>query len=567
MDEYTADAFANRDEPVPLLAIPNSDIDASASEAESTSSRLRLKKSLSPSRLKEKAAGLADNVDNSSRTSLQDRLFSRLLQQVMPTEDVDDEGEPQIDRRSSKYVQRPAFSLPLMTNNFRRFNARIGIVFVFQNRVIRLFTWRKPTQTLSFLATYTFVCLDPYLLSVLPLAVTLLFVMVPAFVSRHPPPPPQSHTSSTTPYYSTYTGPALAPARTIKPAAETSKDFFRNMRDLQNSMADFSAAHDALVSFIAPATNFSDEILSSTIFLYLTFLALALFVTAGLLPWRLILLIIGWAMIISSHPTIQNWLVKQQRRAFAPSAPTKLPTKSSKDAVTVFGLTLPPIPATLHPLITSISTITLSSQPQTREVEIFELQQRPLISSTGEWQPFLFTPTPYDPLSPSRIAGDRPKGTRFFEDVQPPRGWEWASKKWELDLDAGEWVSERLVVGVEYDVVNVDEDREGESSEEALRRGSVNGEFGGWVWDLPPQPGQADLKREEEMWLAYGDYDFPKPEKGEEKAGKGKGHKKGVESRDWEEAVRYGSRGKTGEWRRRRWVRVVKRTELREHGV
>ena len=303
MDEYTADAFANRDEPVPLLAIPNSDIDASASEAESTSSRLRLKKSLSPSRLKEKAAGLADNVDNSSRTSLQDRLFSRLLQQVMPTEDVDDEGEPQIDRRSSKYVQRPAFSLPLMTNNFRRFNARIGIVFVFQNRVIRLFTWRKPTQTLSFLATYTFVCLDPYLLSVLPLAVTLLFVMVPAFVSRHPPPPPQSHTSSTTPYYSTYTGPALAPARTIKPAAETSKDFFRNMRDLQNSMADFSAAHDALVSFIAPATNFSDEILSSTIFLYLTFLALALFVTAGLLPWRLILLIIGWGddNLVSSH--------------------------------------------------------------------------------------------------------------------------------------------------------------------------------------------------------------------------------------------------------------------------
>ena len=46
----------------------------------------------------------------------------------------------------------------------------------------------------------------------------------------------------------------------------------------------------------------------------------------------------------------------------------------------------------------------------------------------------------------------RPKGTRFFEDVQPPNGWEWHSKKWELDLEAGEWVNERLVVGVEYDV-------------------------------------------------------------------------------------------------------------------
>ena len=115
-------------------------------------------------------------------------------------------------------------------------------MFVFQNRLIRLFTWRTPSHTLSFLATYTFVCLDPYLLIVVPLAVALLFIMVPAFTfaspaSHHRRPP---DFLSTTPYYhQNYAGPALAPARTIKPASETSKDFFRNMRDLQNCMADF----------------------------------------------------------------------------------------------------------------------------------------------------------------------------------------------------------------------------------------------------------------------------------------------------------------------------------------
>lgn len=48
--------------------------------------------------------------------------YHRLLQQVIPTEDADVLETP--DKRSSKYINRPGFSLPLMTTNFRRFNAR-----------------------------------------------------------------------------------------------------------------------------------------------------------------------------------------------------------------------------------------------------------------------------------------------------------------------------------------------------------------------------------------------------------------------------------------------------------
>ena len=178
MDEYTVDVFANRDEPVPLISVTQSDVDASSSEAESISHRGRLKSSLSASRLKTKGQEFAaaqlekSQLNTATKSSLQDRLFSKILQQVIPSsEDLDDELDSSpVDRRSSKYVSRPAFSLPVMTNNFRRFNARIGIMFVFQNRLIRLFTWRTPSHTLSFLATYTFVCLDPYLLIVVPLA-------------------------------------------------------------------------------------------------------------------------------------------------------------------------------------------------------------------------------------------------------------------------------------------------------------------------------------------------------------------------------------------------------------
>lgn len=47
----------------------------------------------------------------------------RLLQQVIPAEEIEELDLP-TDVRSSKYINRPSFSLPLMTNNFRRFNAR-----------------------------------------------------------------------------------------------------------------------------------------------------------------------------------------------------------------------------------------------------------------------------------------------------------------------------------------------------------------------------------------------------------------------------------------------------------
>ena len=48
---------------------------------------------------------------------------ARLLQQVIPTDDSSGGGSSYDDSASS-YISRPGFSLPLMTNNFRRFNAR-----------------------------------------------------------------------------------------------------------------------------------------------------------------------------------------------------------------------------------------------------------------------------------------------------------------------------------------------------------------------------------------------------------------------------------------------------------
>lgn len=417
------------------------------------------------------------------------QLGYRLLQQVIPA-DADNNGSdaPIIpDPGAPVFAQRPNFTIPTMSNNFRRFNARIGVVFTFQARALRLLAWRRPTHTLSFLAVYTFVCLDPYMLTVLPIAALLLGVLVPAFIARHPAPPRNTLSSEQGMGYSPG-GPPLAPAATVRPVKELSKDFFRNMRDLQNCMDDFSRAHDKIIALLVPVTNFSDEALSSALFLFLFTGGAFLTLSSHLLPWRLIFLVSGWAAVLSSHPHIAQLLAATHESHVHPHetrARSWIDNWIANDVI-------------------------LDSAPEAREVEIFELQK--MTQGSSEWEPWVFSPSPYDPLSQPRISGERPAGTRFFEDVMPPQGWEWSEKKWALDLWSREWVEERIITGVEVET-------EGER----------------WVYDI---------------W-----------DEGHEKTGvvdhAVDKHKARSHGPSWEEGEDASER--RGEWRRRRWVRLVKR--------
>lgn len=261
-----------------------------------------------------------------------------------------------------------------------------------------------------------------------------------------------------------------------------SKDFFRNMRDLQNSMDDFSNAHDTLIAAVGPLTNFSNEALTSSIFLIIFVITCLLFTGSQILPWWFLALALVWMIIPLGHPTLQKLALSTRISHIQPH---------EKSAKSFFDTWI-------------AADICLDTPPEEREVEIFELQHL----HRGEWEPWIFSSNPYDPLSPSRIAGERAKGTRFFEDVQAPQGWDWSSKKWELDLESGEWVSERACQGV-----------------------AVEQEGQRWVVDLASAQDYVN-----------GNASKPRNEN--------------VKNLDWEEGT--GSE-RTGEWRRRRWIRLVKR--------
>ncbi|EGX54351.1 hypothetical protein AOL_s00004g384 [Orbilia oligospora ATCC 24927] len=393
-------------------------------------------------------------------SGLQDKLFAKMIGGILPADAVEHYSGAGSDKR--KDTERPQFSVTVMSGNFRRFNQRIGVVFVLQHRLIRLMTWRKPTHTLSALALYSFICLDPYLIASVPLAAILLFVMVPAYISRHPPAPSRLPTD---PYPSR--GPPSAIPPEVKAVSEFSKDFFRNLRDLQNTMEDFSAAHDQVIQILGPPTNFSSETLSSGVFLILSFITLALFIGARHVPWQPVMLVTGWGITILCHPSMQQPIQDAHKQHVIPS---------EKRARKVFKQWV-------------AKDIILDTKPDEREVEIFELQRK---DSNGEWEAWMFSPLPYEKLSAARLAGEKPRGTRFLEDVIPPKGWHWMDEKWMLDLASKDWVEERYLEGVEVEIA---EER--------------------WVYDI--------LTGDE------------------------------------------GYRG-TGEWRRRRWLRTVRRHVVNDNG-
>ncbi|KAK0786656.1 Peroxisome size and maintenance regulator [Friedmanniomyces endolithicus] len=496
MDDKTPDTFVNRDEAIPVIKIPSRD-DAPATPEQKQRTRDRLKEQATKLKGKLEEYGTPE-----TRQSIQDRFLNGIMSQIIPPDDLGDNDSPDDstmrspgtpkDRRSRAYVARPNFSLPLMTANFRRFNARVGIIFVLQNRLIHLFTWARPSATLSFLAVYSLLCMQPHLLPVLPLAGLLFSIMVPSFLARHPAPANDPRVEAS------YWGPSIAPPSRVKPVPELSKDFFRNMRDLQNSMDDFSTLHDAANEYITPYTNFSSEMLSSTLFT-LSFLLACLALTAShLIPWRFVALLAGWTATALSHPQIQHLLLSPP--------PSSNLTLHLRQHLSFLHSTL--ITFTTHDIL-------LDAPPPRREVEIFELQHYDPYSDS--WEPWLFTPTPYDPSSPLRMAGatTRPRGTRFFGDVEAPGGWGWKGKKWGVDLEGGgrEWVEGRGVGGVEVE---------------------LGGE--GWVYDL---------------------------EVGEEGMGGkgGKGGRRGPKS-GWEEGGGGSLEQRRGEWRRRRWVREVERLSV-----
>lgn len=487
---HQAKVMANREDPIPVVHISSPDDDAGrqATGGESTPAKR--------SALREQASKIKDMFQsdpNSDKMTLQDRLFAGIMAQIIPTEGMDQaeeedaaaQGMSKKDRKAklkkagTVTVDKPDFGPRLMAINFRRFNARVGALFAAQKGVEELLTWKYPTVTASFLAGHTFLCLNPHLIPVIPLAVAMFLILVPAFLARHPSPDNDPRIEPS------YVGPPTAPAVVLKPAPDLSSDFWSNARDLQNTMEDVAHLFDLVNEHVTPVLNFSDEGLTSTVFQSLYVLAGLALVAGQYIPFQTVILVAGWAAFLAGNPRIQKILA-------ASSNPSSM-MQNLQTCQTA--------------LRNWVDHDILMDAPEVRQVEIFELQR--YHDNDDTWEPWLFSPTPYVPLSGARMAGHRPRGTQFFEDVQTPPGWVWKEKKWNLDQSSREWVERRLVTGVE---IETEGDR--------------------WIYDIPA----------DEVEL------LGTPSRSKRK------NKKSLPKSGWEEGT---GQERRGEWRRRRWTRLV----------
>jgi hypothetical protein len=141
MDGQASEPLVNRNEAIPIVSITGPEDYVPTLEAGGRSPS-KLRQALPTGKLKEKLESLSSQAERSeSPNTMPDRLFTmyryhlrsgpntvltlilRLLQQVLPSQDIP-EGSSIKDGRSRKYIDRPGFSVPVMSNNFRRFNAR-----------------------------------------------------------------------------------------------------------------------------------------------------------------------------------------------------------------------------------------------------------------------------------------------------------------------------------------------------------------------------------------------------------------------------------------------------------
>lgn len=347
--------------------------------------------------------------------SLPDRLFARFMARSLSVS-----AQEQLDLRLRRQSERPPFSVHIMDQNFRLMMSRMTILYDIYYAVKEFLIWKRPEVTLSVLLLYTHICMNPQLLVVLPLALFIVGVMVPAYAKRHPPEPVNVGSNP-----APAKGPPLREAAVPKPVPDFSREFLFNLVDTQNLMQDYTVAYDFIVEFLTTFAFFVDEPKSSLIFIILTGSIIPLYILTPILytivPWRITFMITGWIALTLSSPvglvlmdTVDFDFVKWAKQF---DAKLNLIAKE----------------------------FDFQSDREEREVEVFELQE--FDYANNQWGPSLFTPDPYR-ITAFSLSIVRPRGVHELDHVLPPVEWEFKGPEWHLDYFPLDWIKTHKIDNV-----------------------------------------------------------------------------------------------------------------------
>lgn len=359
-----------------------------------------------------------------------DTLVERLLRMALPPSSAT--AAQQLESRLEAGRVRPKLSMPLMSRNFILANARFGPPFMFIDELICIFNWDNPARTLSIMFIYSLMVLKPVqFMTSLPFFYILFGVMVPNYMHIHKPDHEKLLDSNTSPAK----GPPLQMPETPKPAPELSQEFVVNMTDLQNHMLLYVQAYDSIVAVLKQFAFFIDEQKSTVVFITLLVLGICNFffieVILPYIPYKIILLILGWVVILACHPHFRDRVLESFY-----SEDARLSLLSWTNRYEEF--------LQIH--------VNISDTKEHRFANIFEIQH--FQPKTKTWKTIGFSSSNYSPRSNLRLQNIDIKDhcTHSLEEVDPPQDWEWmVGKNWVLDLSPQEWVSSNFITLVEVD--------------------------------------------------------------------------------------------------------------------
>ncbi|CCH61387.1 hypothetical protein TBLA_0E03330 [Henningerozyma blattae CBS 6284] len=359
-----------------------------------------------------------------------DTLVERILKMALPPST--ELGAQALEHRIEAGKVRPRLSMPVMSRNFIQANSRFGAPFMFIDEIIKIFNWDNPAYTLSVLSIYSFAILQPVtILSSIPLFYILFGIMVPQYLYIHKPDPDQYLESNPTPAF----GPPLRAPHIPKPASELSQEFVINLTDLQNHMVLYVQIYDFFANILENFAYFTDDQKSTVAFILILVIGVLNFFFSDIIikyiPYKLILLIFGWALAIVLHPFYRD-------RIFA-----KIHSEEARIRILTFT----------NRYEEFLERHLKSSEPREhRFAQIYEIQK--LKDKSKTWKPIGLSNSDYTLFSKLRINGLDIKDyvVQTLDEIQPPEEWAWMDgKSWVLDLTPSEWVSREFINAIDID--------------------------------------------------------------------------------------------------------------------
>lgn len=370
-----------------------------------------------------------------------DKLITRLVPEKLPerehlllTEEIG---------KTIENVKIQTISVATLASNINKLSSKMENVFEFQDSLIRVIRWKKPSKMVTSLIIFTIICYNPMYLILFPLLYLVFSIIVPKYTKKYNLRSVQFHNrkhygkslfntllenKTSINSFSSYNADNYN-QKIMEGNSETSQNnnnqdithgmqVVINLRDFQNLTTSQLKLIDAISKFVNETAAFKDERTSTILAINLLALIIVLRSVSGAMNWSLTLSATAWIAAIVIHPKMMPRVKRLVRKV--DEIKTNKNNKQQDDKYDII----------------------LDQQPEARFVEIFEIYREGLIPTT--WKFFLYSSSLFDLNDEYRKAQKPPPGVKEINQVLPPENWVFdENSNWELDKDIGSWSQER----------------------------------------------------------------------------------------------------------------------------